>query len=258
MYITPTMGESDKSKYSIKAVASDKSKTPLRASMKEGVIPRFPFSMMISGRSGSGKTNVLINMLTNEHLLKNYFHQTVVFSPTAGKYDDSYKALGLPDDSFRNDFTSDDLNSLIENRKSLIDKKGIEWVTKNSRVLLIMDDVIANRDFLNSPEALKMFALLRHYQVAIIVLMQSYNKLPRALRINANATIVFPATQSEVEVLLDEITPAGLTKKEFAKVIEYCTEGRYDFLYINNHAEPGKRIKKNLTEVVDFKLFKKV
>ena len=213
---------------------------------------------MISGRSGSGKTNVLINMLTNEHLLKNYFHQTVVFSPTAGKYDDSYKALGLPDDSFRNDFTSDDLNSLIENRKSLIDKKGIEWVTKNSRVLLIMDDVIANRDFLNSPEALKMFALLRHYQVAIIVLMQSYNKLPRALRINANATIVFPATQSEVEVLLDEITPAGLTKKEFAKVIEYCTEGRYDFLYINNHAEPGKRIKKNLTEVVDFKLFKKV
>ena len=245
-------------KYSIKAVASDKSKTPLRACMKEGIMPRFPFSFMISGRSGSGKTNVLINMLTNEHLLKNYFHQTVVFSPTAGKYDDSYKALGLPDDSFRNDFTADDLNSLIENRKALIDKKGIEWVTKNSRVLLIMDDVIANRDFLNSPEALKMFALLRHYQVAIIVLMQSYNKLPRALRINANATIVFPATQSEVEVLLDEITPSGLTKKEFAKVIEYCTEGRYDFLYINNHASPGERIRKNLTEVVDFKLFKKV
>ena len=76
-------------KYSIKAVASDKSKTPLRACMKEGIMPRFPFSFMISGRSGSGKTNVLINMLTNEHLLKNYFHQTVVFSPTAGKYDDS-------------------------------------------------------------------------------------------------------------------------------------------------------------------------
>ena len=103
-----------------------------------------------------------------------------------------------------------------------------------------------------------MFALLRHYQVACIVLMQSYNKLPRALRINANTTIVFPATQSEVEVLLDEITPAGLTKKEFAKVIAYCTEGRYDFLYINNHAEPGKRIRKNLTEVVDFNNLKKV
>jgi thioredoxin-related protein len=101
-----------------------------------------------------------------------------------------------------------------------------------------------------------MFALLRHYQVAIIVLMQSYNKLPRALRINSNATIVFPSTQSEVEVLLDEITPSGLSKKQFLKVIEYCTDGRYDFLYINNHAEPDKRIRKNFDEVIDIKKYK--
>ena len=213
--------------------------------------------MMISGRSGSGKTNVLINILTNKDLLKDYFHYTVVFSPTAGKYDDSYNALKLPSDSFKNDFTADDLNTLIENRKALIDKKGIEWVVKNSRVLLIMDDVIANRDFLNSPEALKMFALLRHYQCSIIVLMQSYNKLPRALRINANATIVFPSTQSEVEVLLDEITPAGLTKKEFAKVIEYATDGKYDFLYIQRHADSDKQIRKNLDEIININNFKK-
>ena len=238
-------------KYKIKPIESEKSKTPLKACMKEGILPKFPFSMMISGRSGSGKSNCLMNLLTNENLLKNYFHYIVVFSPTAGKYDDSYKVLKLPSENFKNDFSADDLNNLIESRKELIDKKGIEWVVKNSRVLIILDDVIADRSFLNSPEALKMFALLRHYQVAIIVLMQSYNKLPRALRINANATIVFPSTQSEVEVLLDEITPAGLLKKEFKKVIDYCTEGRYDFLYLNSHAEPNKRIRKNLDEVID-------
>jgi len=244
-------------KYKIKSIDTEKSKTPLRACMKDGIMPRFPFSMMISGRSGSGKTNCLINILTNPHLLKDYFHFTVVFSPTAGKYDDSYKSLNLPPENFKTDFGPDDLNALIESRKTLIDKKGIEWVVKNSRVLVIMDDVIASRDFLNSPEALKMFALLRHYQVSIIILMQSYNKLPRALRINSNATIVFPSTQSEVEVLLDEITPAGLQKKQFQKVIEYCTEGRYDFLYINNHGETGKRIRKNLDEVIDLESFKR-
>ena len=243
-------------KYKIKPIESEKSKTPLKACMKEGILPKFPFSMMISGRSGSGKSNCLMNLLTNENLLKNYFHYIVVFSPTAGKYDDSYKVLKLPSENFKNDFSADDLNNLIESRKELIDKKGIEWVVKNSRVLIILDDVIADRSFLNSPEALKMFALLRHYQVAIIVLMQSYNKLPRALRINANATIVFPSTQSEVEVLLDEITPAGLLKKEFKKVIDYCTEGRYDFLYLNSHAEPNKRIRKNLDEVIDIEHFK--
>ena len=142
-------------------------------------------------------------------------------------------------------------------RKALIDKKGIEWTVKNSRVLLILDDVIANRDFLNSPEALKMFALLRHYQCSIIVLMQSYNKLPRALRINANGTIVLPSTQSEIEVLLDEITPAGITKRDFQKVIEYATSGKHDFLYINRHAERGEQIRKNLDEIIDLNLFKK-
>lgn len=243
-------------KYKIKSIDTEKSKTPLRACMKNAVMPRFPFSMMISGRSGSGKTNCLINILTNEYLLKDYFHYIIVFSPTAGKYDDSYKALKLPPENFKTDFGPEDLNNLIESRKTLIDKKGIEWVVKNSRVLIILDDVIANRDFLNSPEALKMFALLRHYQVSIIVLMQSYNKLPRALRINSNATIVFPSTQSEIEVLLDEITPAGLQKKQFQKVIEYSTDGRYDFLYINNHAEPNKRIRKNLTEIIDLDQFK--
>lgn len=243
-------------KYKIKPIETDKSKTPLKASMKECVLPRFPFSMMISGRSGSGKSNCLMNLLTNEHLLKNYFHYIVVFSPTANLYDDSYKILNLPSENFKTDFSAEDLNNLIESRKALIDKKGIEWVVKNSRVLVILDDVIANRDFLNSPEALKMFALLRHYQVAVIVLMQSYNKLPRALRINANATIVFPSTQSEVEVLLDEITPAGLKKKEFQNVINYCCSGRYDFLYLNNHAEPNKRIRKNLDEVIDIEQFK--
>jgi hypothetical protein len=244
-------------KYKIQAIPTEKSKIPLRACQKEGILPRAPFSLMISGRSGSGKTNILINILTNEHLLKNYFHYTVVFSPTAGKYDDSYKPLNLPSESFKTDFSADDLNTLIENRKALIDKKGIEWVVKNSRVLLIMDDIIANRDFLNSPEALKMFALLRHYQCSIIVLMQSYNKLPRALRINANGTIVLPSTQSEIEVLLDEITPAGISKKEFQKVIEYATEGKHDFLYINRHAERGEQIRKNLTEIIDINNFKK-
>ncbi len=55
-------------KYKIQAIPTEKSKIPLRACQK--VLPKAPFSLMISGRSGSGKTNVLINILTNPHLLR--------------------------------------------------------------------------------------------------------------------------------------------------------------------------------------------
>ena len=78
----------------------------------------------------------------------------------------------------------------------------------------------------------------------------------RALRINSNSLAIFPSTQSEIEVLKDEITPPGLNRKQFQKVIEDATSGRYDFLYINNHAEPGRRLRKNLDEIIDLQNYK--
>jgi hypothetical protein len=213
--------------------------------------------MMISGSSGSGKTNLMINIMTREELYGKYFHRIVVFSPTAGSTDDMYKKLKLPPENFVADMKPEYLDNIIDHRKELIKKKGIEWVAKNDRMIIIMDDVIANRDFLESPQALKMFALLRHYLVSVIIMVQSYNKLPRSLRVNANAVMVFPALQSEIDVLKDEITPPGISKKDFAEVIKYATSGRYDFLYINRHAEPGKRVRRNLDEIINIDDYKR-
>jgi hypothetical protein len=243
-------------KYTIDVMDTDKSKIPLRACMKNGTLPRYPFSIMISGRSGSGKTNLLMNLLTKKELYGNYFNFTIVYSPTAGSYDDTYKVLNLPKENFVKDFGKEELEQLIESRKSLIDAKGIAWVSKNSRVLIILDDIIANRAFLESETALKLFSLLRHYLCSICVLVQSYTKLPRALRLNCNGVMVFPSLQSEVEVIKDECAPAGISKKEFEKVIDHCCEDQFSFLYINNHAKPGERVRKNLDEIIDLDDFK--
>ena len=240
----------------IDAVNTAKSKIPQRKVAKDGILPKFPFSLMLSGSSGSGKTNLLIKILTKKALYSNYFHYIMVYSPTAGKYDDSYKELNLPPENFIENFSPESLEQLIASRKQLIDDKGIEWVAKNSRVLVILDDVIANRAFLESQTALTLFALLRHYLCSVVVMMQSYTKLPRALRVNCNAVAVFPSTQSEVEVLLNEITPSGIKKRDFEKVIEYATNDPYSFLWINRHAKRGEQIRKNLDEVINLDDFK--
>ena len=109
--------------YKIEPIDTEKSKIPLKKCMKDGVIAKFPSSTVFSGRSGSGKSCLLMNMLTNKNLLKNYFHYTIVFSPTAGKYDDTYKALNLPEENFIENFGKEELESLIDQRKSLIKKK---------------------------------------------------------------------------------------------------------------------------------------
>jgi len=246
-----------KSKYAIEKIETAKHNIPLRQCMKDGTLPRFPFSMLISGRSGSGKTNVLINLLSRKEFYGHYFHYTIVFSPTAGEGDDMYDNLKLPKENIKNEFSEEDLNEIIKHRKELIEKKGIDWVAKNSRMLIILDDVIANTQFLNSQDALKLFALLRHYLCSVIVLTQSYRKIPRSLRLNVNGTIIFPATQSEIEILLDEITPPNMKKREFEQCINHCTQEQYSFLYINNHAERDKRIRRNIDEVIDLDLFKK-
>jgi len=244
-------GEKPKSKYAIEVMETDKSKIPQRQAAKDGVMPKFPFSMMISGSSGSGKTNLLMNIMTRTDLYGKFFHYIIVFSPTAGSTDDMYKALKIPEENFIRDMKSEYITNLIAKRKDRIEAKGIEWVSKNERTCIILDDIIAERSFLESPDALKMFSMLRHYLCSIIVLVQSYNKLPRALRLQSRAVMVFPAQQSEVEILLDEITPSGITKRDFEGVIEYATSERYQFLYINRDAKPGEQIRKNLDDIIN-------
>ena len=164
--------ETPKSKYDIQKIETKKNSIPLRKSMRDGLVPRFPFSMLLNGRSGSGKTNLLLNLLTRKEFYKAYFHYTVVFSPTAGNSDDLYDILKLPKENFKADFTEDDLEQIIESRKALISEKGIERVAKNCRVLIIMDDIIADRSFLQSESALRAFALLRHYLCSILILVK--------------------------------------------------------------------------------------
>jgi hypothetical protein len=239
-----------KNNYKIEKIETDKTKIPQRKATESGVLPRFPFSWMLSGSSGSGKTNLAMNILTKKELYGKFFHCILVFSPTAGKYDDSYKVLNLPEENFISEFDGSMLDKIIEARKAKIEEKGIEWVGKNERMLIILDDVIADRKFLESPDALRLFALLRHYLVSVMVMIQSYNKLPRALRNNCNAICVFPALRSEIETIKDEVAPAEYTKKEFEKLLKYCMSEQHSFFYINRHAKPDQRLRRNLDEVL--------
>lgn len=239
-------------KYEIIPIETAKNNIPQKSASKKNIMPKFPFSAVISGRSGSGKTQLILNMLTRDDLLGNYFHKILVFSPTANTLDDTYDALKIPAENFIKDFDPKILDTILTNRKKQITKEGVEKVAKTDRVLLLFDDCISEKKFLESPQNLKMFTLLRHYLCSVCILSQSFKKIPRSIRLNANYLAIFPSLQSEINIMLEEITPSGISKNEFRDIIAYCTKGRYDFMAINNHAEPNQRIRKNLSEIISF------
>lgn len=243
----------------IRKIPTKKHNIPLRGSMKNGTIPPYPCSLILSGRSGSGKTNLLINLLDPDSnlLYGNYYHYILVFSPTASNLDDLYESLKIPPENFKATYNKNDLQEIIDTRKAMINELGLEEVGKKHRMLIIMDDIIASRSFLQSEEALQMFVLLRHYYISVIVNTQSMTKIPRALRVNSNALFIFLSNLNEKEILKDELTPPNMTKKEFAKVIDYATNEPYSFIYINNkEMDQNKRFRKNLDEIIDLDKFK--
>ena len=60
----------------IRKIPTKKHNIPLRKNMKNGTIPPYPCSIILSGRSGSGKTNLLMNLLdpASNELYGNYYH----------------------------------------------------------------------------------------------------------------------------------------------------------------------------------------
>lgn len=240
--------EEDKHDYAIKPMDTDKRHIPLRASMKSHVIEPYPHSTIISGRSGSGKSCLVGNLLSRNEFYGGYYHEIVLFSPTAGCLDDTFKSLDIPEGNIFNEFDEETLNTFLLGRKAQIVRDGIKKVAQKSRVLFIFDDIIADQTFLRSTTALRLFAMLRHYLCSVMILTQSYNKIPRALRLQANGVYIFLGSRSELDVVTDELCPPSISKKQFEQYVDEATREPHAFIHINNKAPQGKRIRKNMCD----------
>ncbi len=209
-----------------------KSNLPQTAFMANGIINKYPSMLLNVGRSGSGKSTVIEFMLSHPKYLKGFFHKIFMFSPTA-EVDDLVKLLKIPDKRIFTKPDPSDLDKIISDQQELIKRHGIDRVGKGSRVLILFDDIIANKKFLDSEAMLKLATFGRHSLVSSIINTQSYTKVPRALRLQANALILFPSNLNEVRIVAEDITPPHHSRKDFMKLIEVATKSKHDFLFAN-------------------------
>jgi len=238
----------------IRPLSTRKADIPQCEAAEIGIVPKHPFRFLLSGASGSGKSTLLLNLLRRFYIddfNNSYFDNIYAIGPTV-KFDDLYKNLDIPDKNLISKPDVSFLQGLYNEKEDTIKAKGIDKATKD---LVIFEDIISHKKFMNSTEFLRAYVMGRHYSISIMVCTQSYTKLPRACRIQCCNVAFFPSQMSEMELIRDEYCPPACHKKTFAEVVKYATSVTEDvshpFLFIDMNNKD--RFKRCLHEIIQLK-----
>jgi len=201
-----------------------------------------PFRMLVCGSSGSGKTNLITNLIKKYN---NYFNDIYVITPT---YDidntwDQVKGVS----AVMREYNDNDFTNFLEERKKLIEEKGKE----NTKLLLVCDDLagILKRN----SKVKEAFFRGRHYNLSILLATQSLREMPRPIRVNCSQVILFNIqNKTELKIIQDEYS-SGLDKDTFMEIYNTATEPKYGFLTIDFHAELEHRYRMNLDKYLIIK-----
>ena len=206
----------EKSILSIKPLKSNRDKIKVRPLMENHVIPSVG-STIFCGRTGSGKTNVIANLMKNKQLLQGYYDLVYVFclSPCNMLLDNCKDIIE------KRMFTDGDpkkLAKIIKTQKEIVKNDGFERAPK---ILFIMDDMISEPSFMNSRPLKELFFAGTHFKCSCFVTSQSYVKIPRSLRINCHFLLLFHGiTESEINRFSAEHQPPQLKKNQFINMTE--------------------------------------
>jgi hypothetical protein len=206
------------------------------------------FHTLIIGRSGSGKTNVMLHMLTDNHLLGNVFKSKNIYLFCAVKPDKSItKALKIPKKNIIEDFDDSKVLQMFKELEDGVETKG--W-SKAPRTMWIFDDILSKKRFLRGKAIRQLATAGRHAKLSYCMLSQYYKALPPILRTNASYIIYFSANEAENFKFAEEQTPSFMRKKRFLQLIEHCTKEPYSFMALNTLANKGEEVRRGFNVIV--------
>jgi KaiC/GvpD/RAD55 family RecA-like ATPase len=197
----------------------------------------------IIGRPGSGKTSLLISLLTGkkkeDKVFRKVFDHILVVMPTCSRESMKHNIFQHHDkDKMYNSLTHASLNDIYEKLQASTAEK--------ESTLLILDDVGAS---LKIPEVQKLLREIiynrRHLKVHIIILLQSFMSCPKEVRSMMSNIIIFKPSKNEFEHLSNEVLQ--MDHHEALELMNYAFISKHDYLFIN---ESTKKIYKNFDEII--------
>ena len=211
-----------------------------------GILPRLHSSYLVVGKSGSGKSNVVLHMVNSPSLLGGAFDVILYLSDSP---DDLFKEnLKIPKENFIKDFTEEWLEKLIDKQRQSVEKKGAD---KTDNMLLIFDDILSKPKFLNSKILIHLVTACRHFNISCVFNTQSYKKINRTVRLNVRGIILFPSSLGELVKFSEENCLPNMSNKRFLQLVQHCTKEQYNFCFLNQDAPPDDKLRKNFNKIIN-------
>ena len=188
---------------------------------------RYTFDVLC-GKPGSGKTSLMIGMLTgkkDKQIYRKVFNHVLVVMPRTSIQ--SMKKNVFKKHSEEKIFEELDLPTI-----ETIYSKLVEASNEDENTLLILDDVGAS---LKNNDIQKIFRKIiynrRHLKTKICILVQSFLSLPKEIRKLLNNIFMFKPSKVEFENLFDELFE---TNKDLAMdIMNEGYENPHDWLMLN-------------------------
>lgn len=223
---------------------------PIKTSKKKvlhnnfNIIPSFPHRTLFVAPTGSGKSVVIVNLLTRKRYLRNFFNKIIFYSPNVN-YEEEHLEIKLKnlktDIQFEEQFKPKEFKTTIDDimnkQKQLKDDKK-----PMKRILIIIDDFASDKKVMKSKILKDLFFAGRKYNISVWITTQYYKIVPPDIRTNAEHLIIFaeqPTT--ELEKITEEISIGSFTKKKLKDIFNDLSKERFNFLHYNRKQPINQR-----------------
>ena len=209
-------------------------------------LQRSNFFYILAGSPGSGKTNLLMSLITkNRKFYNKQFHRIWVFSNSLHTIK---KRIDVPPSQLIHGFSEASLEKVLDIEQKEYD--NLEEGEEPNKILIIFDDVVSQLQR-NMQSLLKLAFNRRHISggLSMMITTQKFNAIPLELRTASSGLFVFDTkNKQEIDAIWKEYI--SLPRDIFLKVLKFVFDRPHNFLYLNFELPADKMMFKGFDQIV--------
>ena len=203
-------------------------KSRLEVDQNDELMPQHPFRMLVVGGSGSGKTNMVMNLIMSK--LK--YDRLYLYAKDLeeDKYNFLLKYFADIQQGLKYEQKIDDNEQIIYSGTSYEDITPVDDLDKKKQNLVIFDDFITEKRHEKIEEY---FIRGRKKNCSLIYISQSYTDIPKKIRLQCDYFAIYSIKSGNELINLRKEHGLGMEKEEFKRFFSEATRDKFNFALID-------------------------